>query len=300
MKSIGVIVVTYQAKHHLPYCLPPLLESSLKPRVLVLNSSSNDGTVELAQEMGAETLVIPRHEFNHGLSREKARRYLSTDIVVMITPDAYAINHDMLSYLLEPLLKEKASVSYARQIPHHGAYFFERFARHFNYPSENHIRGLEDKETHGVYTFFCSNSCAAYINADLDLVGGFPSVLTGEDTLVVAKLLEQGKKIAYTADAIVHHSHSYTLKQEFKRSFDTGLARKLNKPLIGLYGRDESRGRAYTLSLFQELIQEKPHFIPYAIIQTLTKYIGYRLGRWSTRAPLFFKRWCSAQDFYWK
>ncbi|HEY4831864.1 MAG TPA: glycosyltransferase family 2 protein, partial [Waddliaceae bacterium] len=59
-------IITHNAKHHLPCCLPPLLQSSLKPRVLVVNSSSNDGTVEQAQSLGAETLVIPRADFNHG------------------------------------------------------------------------------------------------------------------------------------------------------------------------------------------------------------------------------------------
>jgi rhamnosyltransferase len=73
--SIGVILITHNAKHHLPHCLPPLLNSSLKPRVLVVNSSSNDGTLELAQEMGAETLAIPRKQFNHGLTRELARKH---------------------------------------------------------------------------------------------------------------------------------------------------------------------------------------------------------------------------------
>ena len=44
--SVGVIVVTHNAKKHLAHCLPYLLNSELCPRVLVVNSSSNDGTVE--------------------------------------------------------------------------------------------------------------------------------------------------------------------------------------------------------------------------------------------------------------
>ena len=46
--SIGVIVVTHRAREHLEHCLPPLFRSPLRPRVLVVNSSSSDGTVELA------------------------------------------------------------------------------------------------------------------------------------------------------------------------------------------------------------------------------------------------------------
>jgi rhamnosyltransferase len=120
--SIGVVVVTHASKYHLPRCLPPYLNSPLKPRVLVVNSSSHDGTVEVARALGAETLLIPRNKFNHGTTRELARKHLGTDIIVMTTPDAYA-QDDLLEKLVQPLLDNQCVVSYARQIPHEGGLF---------------------------------------------------------------------------------------------------------------------------------------------------------------------------------
>lgn len=297
--SIGVAVITYRAKPHLPFCLPPFLESPLKPRVLVVNSSSNDGTVELAKEMGAETLIVPRAEFNHGTTREKARQYLNTDIVVMLTPDAYALNKDVLEKLVEPIASKKSSASYARQIPHNGADIFESFARDFNYPSTSQLRRIKDVDTYGIYTFFCSDSCAAYSNQALEEVGGFPAVLTGEDTVVVAKMLQKGHSIAYVAEACVKHSHRYTLWQEFQRHFDTGLARKDYGDLLQPGGRDEKRGRDYAKALMSRLMQEKPLLLPYAFLQCIVKWIGYRVGRASGNSPLWFKKALSGQDFYW-
>lgn len=293
--SIGVVIITHHAKKHLPHCLPPYINSPLKPRVLVVNSSSKDGTVELAKELGAETLVIPRNEFNHGTTREKARKFLNTDIVVMVTPDAYA-SSDLLEKLIEPIQKDRASLSYARQIPHTGADFFEAFARSFNYPEQSQIRSLDMCEKYGVYTFFCSNSCAAYSNKALDEVGGFTPVLTGEDTVVTAKLLRKGHKIAYVAEAVVKHSHTYTLLQEFKRNFDTGLARTTYRDLIG---KDTKRGKEYTKELFKQLLNKKPLLIPYAVLQTLVKFTGYKIGCYSVKAPVWLKKHFSSQDFYW-
>jgi rhamnosyltransferase len=298
--TIGVAVITYRAKHHLPFCLPPFLTSPLKPRVVVVNSSSYDGTVELAEEMGVETLIIPRAEFNHGTTREKARQYLNTDIVVMVTPDAYATDKHVLERLVEPIILKKSSASYARQIPHDGADIFEAFAREFNYPSTSHVRSLNDINTYGVYTYFCSDSCAAYSNEALDEVGGFPDVLTGEDTVVVAKMLQKGRAIAYVAEACVNHSHRYTLWQEFQRHFDTGLARKEYSHLLQLGGCDEKRGKDYVISLMRRLMREQPLLLPYAALQSIIKWIGYRLGRSSGKAPLWFKKALSGQDFYWK
>jgi len=298
--TIGVAVITHNAKKHLPHCLPPYLNSPLNPRVVVVNSSSNDGTVELAKELGAETLVIPRMNFNHGKTRELARCYLNTDIIVMTTPDAYATCIATLEKLIEPLIQNQASVAYAKQLPHKGANFFETFAREYNYPNESHIRGIEDIEKYGVYTFFCSNSCAAYSNVALNSIGGFEAVLLGEDTVAVAKLLRKGHKIAYVAEAKVYHSHSYTLAQEFRRCFDIGYARHEYGHLLSQAGKDQQRGKEYTRKILQKLWQEKPQLLPYAFLQTGAKWMGYTLGRKSLKAPKWLKKVCSSQDFYWK
>lgn len=299
-RSIGVAFITHTAKRHLQKCLPPFLNSPLKPRVLVVNSSSNDGTVELAKEMGAEVLVVPRSEFNHGTTREKARKFLGTEIVVMATPDAYAVDENIVERLIAPLVQTQASVSYARQIPHDGADFFESFPREFNYPQESEVRSLDDLHKHGVYTFFCSDTCAAYVNEALDEIGGFEPALFGEDTVAVAKLLRKGHKIAYVAEAVVQHSHRYNLRQEFRRHFDIGLARKDYEHLLQGAGKDSKRGAAFVKQMLKRVVKERPHLLPYACLQTAVKFAGYKIGRLSVKAPVWLKRTLSSQDFYWK
>jgi rhamnosyltransferase len=276
------------------------MRSPLKPHILVVNSSSNDGTVELAGELGAETLVIPRASFNHGSTRELARKHLGTDVVVMMTPDAYMVDEKALEKLVAPILEGKASASYARQIAHHGADFFESFPREFNYPAEGHVRSIEDLGRYGVYTYFCSNSCAAYSNKALDEVGGFERLLLGEDTVAVAKLLKKGHKIAYAADALVHHSHRYSLAEEFRRSFDTGLARSGYAGFIDSPGGDSGRGMEYVKAMNKDLLKKAPHKIPYGLCHVLSKWVGYKIGTLSVNAPLWFKRTLSSQDFFWK
>jgi rhamnosyltransferase len=296
--SVGIVIPTFQAAKHLPYCLPPLLNSPLKPRVLVIDSSSKDDTVTLARSMGAETLVIPQKEFNHGTTREKGRQYLRTPIVMMLTQDAYAVSSEIVESLIQPLVENQASIAYARQLPHQNASFFAAFARDFNYPAKSHIRSLADISTYGVYTFFCSNSCAAYLNHALDEIGGFPPVLFGEDTVVVAQLLHRQHRIAYVAEAQVYHSHEYTLKQEFCRHFDMGLARQINRDLLTLSGcSDSQRGKAYVQALLKKLWQTSPSLIPYALLQTLAKWSGYRLGQMSLNASHQWKKFFSGQKF---
>ena len=297
--SIGVAVITHNAKHHLINCLPPLLNSPLKPRVLVVNSSSSDGTVEEAEKLGAETLVIPRNEFNHGTTREVARNYLGTEIIVMITPDAYAKDYTLIEKLTAPIKLGRASIAYARQLPHKGADVFESFSREFNYPECSHIRDINAIAQYGIYTFFCSNSCCAWKNSALSEIGGFTDVLLGEDTVAAAKLLKKGHSIAYVAEAQIYHSHRYTLWQEFQRHYDTGLAREGYRALFLGAGKDSSRGKTYTKVLFAHLVKKNKYCLPYALLQTGIKLLGYHLGRLTVNSPVCLKRMFSSQDFYW-
>lgn len=277
--SIGIVIPTWKAVKHLPHCLPLLIQSPLKPRILIIDSSSQDGTVELARSMGVETIVIPQESFNHGMTREIGRHHLATDIVIMMTQDAYPTSLHMVELLVEPLVSNQASIAYARQIPHAGAGFLASFARHFNYPSASHVRSLNDVHEFGIYTFFCSNSCAAYLNRVLDEIGGFPPVLFGEDTLAVARLLQNQHRIAYVAEAEVSHSHDYTLKQEFSRHFAIGLSRQTFHHLFSIAGKESQRGKAYVLALLKELLKKKPSLIPYALLQSLVKFTGYLAGK---------------------
>ena len=162
--KVGVLVLTCNAEKHLQRCLEPILQSPLRPKILVIDSSSTDQTRDIAARLGVQVVVIKPDEFNHGATREQGRKLLNTEVVVMMTQDAYPIDAEMLEFLVRPVFSGQCSISYARQVPHQGADLIESFQREFNYPAESQLRGLEDIKKYGVYTFFCSNSCAAWSN----------------------------------------------------------------------------------------------------------------------------------------
>jgi rhamnosyltransferase len=267
--------------------------------VVVVNSSSGDGTVEEAERLGAETLVIPRREFNHGATRERARHHLGTDIVVMVTPDAYARDAQTLGRLVRPLLEGRVSVAYARQVPRAGAGILESAPRAFNFPTASHERGIEDLPRFGSYVYYCSNACAAYRNDALDEVGGFPPVLTNEDAVTVARLVRLGHRVAYVAEAEFVHSHAYGLASEFRRHWDTGYARRQHADALSFAGGDGAHGRRYARWLIRRLVRDEPPALPYGIVQLGVKWLGYRAGWRSHGLPLSVRRALSGQDYYW-
>lgn len=299
--SLGVAIITYKDKKHLEKCLPPLINSPLKPKVLVFNSSSNDGTVELAKSLGAETLVVPRTEMNHGGARELSRKTLNTDIVVMMTPDAYAVDKNMLSKLVKPIVEGKAAISYARQVAHEGANIISAFSREYNFPAQSNIRGINDAPKYGVYTAFCSDACTAWLNRTLDEVGGFRWTLSGEDAIAAAMILRKGYKIAYIAEAVVKHSHNYSPLKEFKRHFDTGMYRRQWHKVLDLGGgTDQTRGASYALALLTHVAKNQPLMLPVAFAQLSMGWLGYWFG-WICyhKAPDWLYKMISPADFFW-
>lgn len=298
--EIGVVIVTHRARDLLAGCIGPLRSSPLRPRILVVNSSSGDGTVERARELGAETRVIPRQSFNHGRTRELARQQLGTAIVVMLTPDAHPTDPGFLARLTAPLRAGAASVAYGRQLARLDADPIEAFNRAFNYPPASNLRSLADWQRYGAYTHFCSNSCAAWSSAALDEIGGFPATLVSEETIAAAALLERGHRIAYVAEATVRHSHASGLVADFRRQYDTGYARRAHRHLLLAREPDEARGLVYTRRLLTHLAAEAPGLLPYALVHTAARYVGYRLGMAGARLPRRVNALLSSQDYYWQ
>lgn len=297
--DVGVVVVTHRARELLPHCLPPLLASRVRPRVLVVNSSSGDGTIEVARSLGAEVLVVPRPAFNHGATREAARRQLNTPIVVMMTPDVRPRSPDMLAALIAPVRDGRAAVAYARQIARPQADPIERFGRSFCFPEQSELRSAEDWLTAGTAAHYCSNACAAWSNAALDAIGGFPTTLVSEETIAVVELLRRGHRIAYVAEAVVEHSHPTHLVHDFRRAFDVGYTRRLFRDHLLAAGRDEARGLAYLRGLLAALARERPTLLPYALLHTAVRFLGYRLGMFGPYLPDALAARLSGQDFFW-
>ncbi|OIQ92299.1 glycosyl transferase family 2 [mine drainage metagenome] len=268
--------------------------------ILVLDSSSTDATMCIVEESGcARFHRIDRKDFNHGATRELARRLLNTDIVILLTQDVVLLP-GVVSALVEPLVCRRADIAYARQLPHVGAGLLEAFPRLYNYPSEPQNRSLEDVTRYGVYTFFCSDSCAAYRNEALERIGGFRAILTNEDYFAAARILRVGGRIEYVSRAEVRHSHCYSLWEEFVRYFDTGFVRAQHPWVNSLVGNAENRGAGFAFEFLRAVGRSEPLKIGYAFFQLCVKWLGFRIGYISFRFAGAWCRYFSSQRYYWE
>lgn len=300
--SVCLIVPTLNPGTLWPHWLAAVRRQQQKVFVMVVDSSSTDGTDFAALPSHWQYLCIAAADFNHGSTRTLALQHVphGTKIVVFMTQDALLAAPDALQALLSAFADSTVSCAYGRQLPHADATPLAAHARAFNYPAASHTVSMADQPQFGLKTCFLSNSFAAYRLADLLAVGGFPSdVILGEDMSVAARLLMNSQRIAYVAEACVYHSHNYTLTQEFRRYFDTGVFHARTPWLLATFGEASGEGLRFVRSELAYVWRHAPTWIPAAIACTLAKWLGYKLGRIETHLPLTLKRWCSMHKGYW-
>ena len=227
--QVAVIIPTCNARKHWASLSTGLRLQGLPPsQVLIVDSSSDDGTRELAAQQGYQVFRIDRHDFNHGGTRKLALDLVPwASVVVYRTQDAGLATPDSLDILLSAFEDRNVAAAYGRQLPRQGAGPIEAHARLFNYPPRSDVRDFESRHTLGIKAAFLSNSFSAYRVSQLLEVGGFPSdTIIAEDALVTGKLLLAGWKAAYVAEAQVYHSHAFTIADEFRRYFDIGVCHR--------------------------------------------------------------------------
>jgi rhamnosyltransferase len=279
---ISIIVPTYNASKYLPSLLTRLESQTIRDyELIIIDSSSSDDTVDIAQSHRANVITITQSEFDHGGTRTLAAIEAKGDILVYLTQDALPYNEYAIENIIKPFTDDrKIGAAFGKQVPYPGASVFAEHLRLFNYPDTSYTRVLDDKKIYGIKTAFLSNSFAAYRKSVLKEIGYFKNGLPfGEDTCAAAKILLNGYKIAYVAEAMVLHSHNYTVWQDFKRYFVMGTFHRTENWLLKEFGKAEGEGIRYTKSEIKFLLKRRKFYLfPESAIRLIMKYVGYKLG----------------------
>ncbi|MDH2997298.1 rhamnosyltransferase [Pasteurellaceae bacterium LFhippo2] len=302
--KLTLIVPTYNAGPLWQKWITAYQQQSIQAdEVIVIDSSSQDQTLELAKQAGFTTYLIPSAEFNHGGTRNQAVKLAekNADILVFLTQDAIFADIYALENLIKPFADPKVSAVCGRQLPHLNANPLAIHARLFNYPEQSQIKTKNDIENLGIKVAFMSNSFAAYRKSVFEELEGFPeNTILAEDMNLTAKMILAGYKVAYCAEALVYHSHNYSVIQEFKRYFDTGVFQQNQSWIQDSFGKASNEGKRFVKSELQFLLKNSPLWIPISCLTILAKFVGFKCGLNWQKIPTKFISLFTMHKAYWK
>lgn len=301
MSTISLVVPTRN-----PGALGRTLVSALKQQdldpleLIVVDSGSTDGVVEEFRGIAAEVLSISASEFRHGPTRNFAASAATGSVLVFMTQDAIPLDASSLRTLVEPILRGDAEAAYARQVPRSGAGPLERFTRSYNYPDTSRIITQASVPGLGIRAHFFSNSCSAVRRDVFESLGGFPThTIMNEDMVFASRLLKRGHRLAYVSEAVIEHSHNYTILQTFRRYFDIGVV--FDQASSDLEGTGATReGIKYVSALITWLWRHgRRAWLPVAVIESGTKWAGTFLGKRHKSLPRKVVRFMSMHRAFW-
>jgi len=283
---ISVVIPVKDGGEGLRRCLEQLAVQEVddEVEVVVVDSGSRDGSATLARSYGARVHAIAPEAFDHGGTRNLGAALARGDVLVFTSQDAYAADAHWLAKLTAPLARAAVGGAYGRQIAHSGAAPPERYFMDFLYGPCSRAQRIASPDELSMETTLFSNVCSAMRREVFDRFPFVTDIIMSEDQEWSRRVLLAGYELCYVADAVVHHSHTYTLRQAFRRFFDSGVSAE-RAYLTGTRQSAATLRRAgvrYATGELRWLWRTgQRRWLPYAAAYEGAKFAGLQLGtRW--------------------
>jgi rhamnosyltransferase len=302
---VSVVIPVKDGGEDLRRCLGALAAQRVddEVEVVVVDSGSRDGSAALARAHGARVHEIPPAEFNHGATRNLGASLTRGDVLVFTSQDAYAADDAWLARLIAPLADPRVGGAYGRQVAHEDATPPERYFMDFLYGPHGRTQRAPTADDLSMETTLFSNVCSAMRREVFERFPFAGDIIMSEDQEWSRRVLLAGYELRYVADAVVRHSHPYTLRQAFRRFFDSGVSAERAYVNTAAPASGAVLRRAavrYAAGEVRWLVgTRQARWLPYAAALEGAKFAGLQLGtRWRRLPPGLVRR-CTAVPSYW-
>lgn len=278
--DVDIICPLYNAEQY----IENLHKSLIRQKNVKINkyryvvTKGKDNTEQKLKKLNLEYQLIDSKDFSHGLTREEQAMQSSADILVFITQDIIIEDEFWLYNLVNNIENNECEACYSKQICKDSS--IEKYTREKNYPENSFVVTKKDIDKLGLRTFFFSDAASAIKRDVFVKLNGYDGkrLLINEDMYIAYKLIMNGYRIKYCAESKVIHSHTFTLKQIYKRYYDTGKFFKENK-YLDKYETNKTGGNL-ALYILKRAIQDKNikvliQFIP----NMLARFLGMKAGK---------------------
>ncbi len=205
-------------------------KASFAYEVLVIDSGSVDGTLDIIKEFSAVRLhQIPNSEFGHGKTRNLGAKLAKGEFVVYLTHDAVPATEHWLEEMVRPFdLNPKVMAVFGKQIPRPDCCptvkrdvigLFSTFGPdHFTMVQQANPT-ITDQASRDAIGFYSDVNSATRRDFILNLVP-YQDLDYAEDQAFGGDVIEGGYIKVYAPLGAVIHSHSYPPLKYLRRMYD--------------------------------------------------------------------------------
>jgi rhamnosyltransferase len=245
--------------------------------VVIIDSGSTDGTLDVARSAGFRVHEIPPAEFGHGRTRNLGVHLADGEVVCFLTHDVLPCTPDWPVRFAAAFDDPRIAGVYGRQVPR-DATTMEMFFVALNYPAEPLRFDPRPNGHHprpGRVLF--SNAFSA-LRRDVGLRIPFPDGIGYSEDLVWAhQVLAAGYSLAYEPAAEALHAHHYTRRGIFRRSYLIGQSLSAYDLAGGASFRESLHFLGTELSYFVR--QGHTHRVPQLLLYEFMRWSGFHAGK---------------------
>lgn len=206
---VSIVIRTKNESQHLAEVLEAIARQERPCReVILVDSGSTDGTLQIAKAFGARVIAIEPRSFTFGYALNEGVKASRGEVVAFLSGHAVPCDESWLGCLAGPFSDERVAGCYGRQLPRPECRPWERLNL------ERHFGAMPRVQSHDP---FFSNANAA-IRRDLwERIPFREDLPGGEDHAWAAAAQVAGYRIVYEPRAAVRHSHNEGLRQLYRR-----------------------------------------------------------------------------------
>lgn len=217
--SFSIIIVTWNALHHLKKFLPSVVESDYEEfEIIIANNASEDSTVEWIEEFYPQCKIVTyEHNFGYASGNNRAVKYAKGDILVFLNNDAKTDIH-WLTHLNNAFQDKSTGAVQPKILSLEDPEYFEYagaaggYMDWMGYPfcrgrMMNHIEKDEGQYDENSSIFWASGAALA-IRKDVFMeAGGFDEDFEFhmEEIDLCWRCLKLGQKIQFASKSVVFH-----------------------------------------------------------------------------------------------
>ena len=209
----SIIIITKNQRDYLEQSLPIIFSQTFSNfEVIVVDSGSKDGSLELVKEYPVKLIEIKPERFNYAYAFNQGASLAKGDYLVRLSGDAVPKDKSWLGNLLKDFEDDKVAGIYSRWINFPEANLIDKFIVRVSMPNKKMIF-IKAPNWNGASGALRRNLWQKYpFNENLSFC---------EDLDWSRKVEKDGYLIVYEPTSLVYHSHKENIFSFYKRGFKT-------------------------------------------------------------------------------